>query len=300
MLERSTAETPEADSLPLEHQGVLLVSCPDRRGIVAALAQLLHGHGANILSAAQHRDANVGQFFQRIEFDTSDLLTDKLALQGALSEVAERFDMRLQLNFKDKRPKMAVFVSKYDHCLYDLLWRHQSGELCCDIPVIISNHPDLGPIARQFGIRFEHIPVSPDNKAKQEALQVELLRQLEVNLVVLARYMQILSDDFIGHFPAQIINIHHSFLPAFIGGKPYHQAHTRGVKLIGATAHYATAALDEGPIIEQDVLRASHRDAVSDLVRKGRDVERAVLGRAVRWHIEQRVLVWGNRTVVFE
>jgi formyltetrahydrofolate deformylase len=264
------------------------------------LAQLLHGHGANILSAAQHRDAHAGQFFQRIEFDTSELLTDKLALRGALAEVAERFEMRLQLTFRDKRPRMALFVSKYDHCLYDLLWRHQSGELCCEIPVVISNHADLGPIARQFGIRFEHVPVTNETKIQQETAVVDLLRKLEIDLIVLARYMQILSEDFVAQFPAQIINIHHSFLPAFIGGKPYHQAHTRGVKLIGATAHYATANLDEGPIIEQDVLRASHRDAVGDLVRKGRDVERAVLGRAVRWHIEQRVLVWGNKTVVFE
>ncbi len=292
--------TTVTDPNTLENQGVLLVSCPDRRGIVAALAQVLHGHGANILSADQHRDATAGEFFQRIEFDTSELMTDKLTLESAVNEVAERFEMNVQLSYKHQRPKVAIFVSKYDHCLYDLLWRHQSGELACEIPVIVSNHETLGPIAKQFGIRFEHFPITKETKAAQEQREVELLKELNIDLIVLARYMQILTSDFVRQFPLRIINIHHSFLPAFIGGKPYHQAHDRGVKLIGATAHYATADLDEGPIIEQDVLRATHRDAIEDLVRKGRDVERAVLGRAVRWHIEQRVLVWHNKTVVFE
>jgi formyltetrahydrofolate deformylase len=282
------------------HIATLLVACPDRRGIVASLAQVLHGHGANILSADQHRDGEAGQFFQRIEFDTQELLTDRVSLENAVSEVAKRFDMIVDLSYRDQLSKLALFVSKADHCLYDLLWRHQSGELPCEIALVIGNHPTLEPIARQFGIEFQCFEVTEANKREQELRESALLREHNVNLVVLARYMQVLSDDFVREFPNRIINIHHSFLPAFIGGRPYHQAHARGVKVIGATAHYATAALDEGPIIEQDTVRASHRDSVEDLVRKGRDVERSVLGRAVRWHLEKRVLVWGNRTVVFE
>ncbi|HEX2731861.1 MAG TPA: formyltetrahydrofolate deformylase [Polyangiaceae bacterium] len=289
-----------AEPIAAANLGTLLVSCTDRRGLVAALAQVLHGHGANILSADQHRDASAGQFFQRIQFDTSELLTDKNTLERAVREVQGRFDMQVRLSYADYIPKLALFVSRYDHCLYDLLWRRQSAELRCEIAAIVSNHDDLRPIADQFGVTYYHFPMNSESRAAQEARQLELLARLGIDLVVLARYMQILSPEFTQQYPNRIINIHHSFLPAFIGGKPYHQAHERGVKLIGATAHYATASLDEGPIIEQDVLRASHRDAIEDLVRKGRDVERAVLGRAVRWHIEQRVLVWGNKTVVFE
>jgi formyltetrahydrofolate deformylase len=280
--------------------GTLLVSCADRRGLVAALAQVLHGHGANILSADQHRDAGAGQFFQRIQFDVSELLTDRTTLERGINEVGQRFEMRMRLSYADYVPKLALFVSRYDHCLYDLLWRQQSGELRCEIAAVISNHDSLRPIAEQFSVPFHHFAITPENKAAQEQQQLALLDELAIDLVVLARYMQVLSREFTERHPFRIINIHHSFLPAFIGGKPYHQAHDRGVKLIGATAHYATANLDEGPIIEQDVLRATHKDSTDDLVRKGRDVERAVLGRAVRWHIEQRVLVWGNKTVVFE
>jgi formyltetrahydrofolate deformylase len=288
------------DAIAPEHQGTLLVSCADRRGLVAALAQVLHGHGANILSADQHRDGTAGQFFQRIHFDIAELLCDRVTLQRAIGEVAERFGMRVRLSYADYKPKVAIFVSQYDHCLYDLLWRQQSGELRCDIPLIVSNHETLRPIAAQFGIPFHYFPVTQHNKSEQESAEMALLDAAGIDLIVLARYMQILSPEFVKHYPHRVINIHHSFLPAFIGGKPYHQAHERGVKLIGATAHYATASLDEGPIIEQDVQRTSHRDAVEDLVRKGRDIERAVLVRAVRWHIEERVLVWGNKTVVFE
>jgi formyltetrahydrofolate deformylase len=283
-----------------EHRATLLVSCPDRRGLVAGLAQTLHGHGANILSADQHRDASAIQFFQRIEFDTTELITDKATLEQGIAEVATRFNMTYTLTYRSHVPRIAVFVSKYDHCLYDLLWRHQSGELPCQIRFVVSNHTDLSPIAAQFGIEFRHFPISKENKREQEEAEVQLLQDEHIDLVVLARYMQILSPEFVSRFPYRIINIHHSFLPAFVGGKPYHQAHERGVKLIGATAHYATLDLDEGPIIEQDVQRTSHRDSVDDLIRKGRDVERAVLGRAVRWHLQQRVLVWGNKTVVFE
>jgi len=282
-----------------DHEGVLLVSCPDRRGIVAALAQLLYGHGANILDADQHSDRSEGWFFQRIRFDASELHTDRLALQGAVSEVAERFGMRWQLRWASDRKRMAIFVSRFDHCLYDLLTRHRAGELPCEIPLVLSNHPDLKDVARQFGVPFRVFPITPDSKREQEEREAALLEEERIDLVVLARYMQVLSEGFIERFRWRILNIHHSFLPAFVGGKPYHQAHTRGVKLIGATAHYATADLDEGPIVEQDVIRATHRDEVRDLVRKGRDVERTVLARAVRWHLEDRVLVHGNKTVVF-
>jgi formyltetrahydrofolate deformylase len=278
----------------------LLVSCADRHGLVAALAQVLAGHGANILEADQHRSEQAGQFFQRIRFDLSELLTDRGTLERALEEVARRFGMDLRLHYDSDRPRVAIFVSQYDHCLLDLLWRYRSGELHCSIPCIISNRQDLAQAVESFGIPFVVFPISPENKLEQEAKELELLSQHAVDLVVLARYMQVLSPSFIGRLENRVINIHHSFLPAFAGGKPYHQAAERGVKLIGATAHYATESLDEGPIIEQDVIRTTHKDSIRDLIRKGRDVERNVLGRAVRWHLEHRVLVHQNRTVVFE
>ncbi len=277
----------------------LLVCCTDRKGIVAALAQLLYGHGANILNSDQHTDPIDGQFFQRIRFDMAEMHTDKVALETAVREVADRFGMMWSIHYADRRKKMAIMVSKYDHCLYDLVLRHRAGELTCDIAMIVSNHPDLEPIGRQFDIPYHVIPITKETKRAQEDKTAELFESEGVDLIVLARYMQILTADLTQRFPARIINIHHSFLPAFIGGKPYHQAHTRGVKLIGATAHYATTDLDEGPIIEQDVIRASHRDSIADLVRKGRDVERNVLARAVRWHLDDRVLVHDNKTVVF-
>jgi formyltetrahydrofolate deformylase len=278
----------------------LLVSCPDRRGIVAALAQVLYGHGANILDSDQHTDLVAQQFFQRIRFDLSELLTDKGTLERAIAEVGQRFAMSYRLLYAERAKHMALFVSKYDHCLYDLLLRHQGGELDCTIPLILSNHPDLARVAAQFGVEFLHVPVTSDNRTESERMAQAALQECGVDLVVLARYMQILSTDFVTRWDGRLINIHHSFLPAFIGGKPYHQAYRRGVKLIGATAHYATAVLDQGPIIEQDVARCSHRDSVEDLVRKGRDLEKIVLARAVRWHLEDRVLCYDNKTVVFE
>ncbi len=277
----------------------LLVCCTDRKGIVAALAQTLYGHGANILNSNQHTDPVDGQFFQRIRFDMAEMHTDRLTLEGAIGEVADRFGMQWGLRYAWERKKMAIMVSKYDHCLYDLVLRHRAGELECNISMIVSNHPDLEPIAKQFGIPYHVVPITSETKRAQEDHEAALFEKEGVDLIVLARYMQILSAEFTARFPARIINIHHSFLPAFIGGKPYHQAYKRGVKLIGATAHYATTDLDEGPIIEQDVIRASHRDSTADLVRKGRDVERNVLARAVRWHLDDRVLVHGNKTVVF-
>jgi formyltetrahydrofolate deformylase len=277
----------------------ILVTCPDRRGIVAALAQVLHGHGANILDSDQHTDPLAAKFFQRIRFDAAELLTDRGTLERALGEVAERFGMTWQIAWEGVRKRVAIFVSKYDHCLWDLLLRHRAGELVCDIPLIVSNHEELGPIAAQFGIRFELFPISKETKRAQEEREVALLRELAIDLVVLARYMQVLSGEFIAAAPARVINIHHSFLPAFMGGKPYHQAFERGVKLIGATAHYATTDLDEGPIIHQGVVACSHRDSIDDLVRKGRDLERTVLAHAVRCHVEDRIAVYDNKTVVF-
>ncbi len=283
----------------MEQTATLLVCCPDRKGLVAALAQLLYGHGANILDADQHTDPVAGQFFQRIKFDLSDLRTDRTSLETAISEVAARFSMNWRIADGHHHSRTALFVSKYDHCLYDLLLRQRAGELSTEIPIIISNHADLEPVAKQFGIPFHHLPISKATKRAQENKALELLEAENVDLVVLARYMQILTDDFLKSYGGQVINIHHSFLPAFMGSKPYRQAFERGVKLIGATAHYATADLDEGPIIEQDVVRCSHRDSVQDLVRKGRDLEKMVLARAVRWHLDDRILVYDNKTVVF-
>jgi formyltetrahydrofolate deformylase len=278
----------------------LLVSCPDRRGIVAALAQVLYGHGANIVDSDQHTDTVAQQFFQRIRFDSSELQTDRGTLERAIAEVAGRFSMSYRLLYADREKRVAIFVSRYDHCLYDLLLRHRAGELDCRVELVIGNHGELERVAAQFGVDFAVFPKDESNKLAQEANERELLSKRSIDLVVLARYMQVLSPDFVSAWEGRIINIHHSFLPAFVGGKPYHQAYQRGVKLIGATAHYATAVLDEGPIIEQDVVRCSHRDSVDDLVRKGRDPEKVVLARAVRWHLDDRVLVYGNKTVVFE
>ena len=282
----------------------LLVSCGDRPGLVAALSQLLFALGLNILDADQHTDSVAGKFFQRIRFDLAvrdgESVIDEQALKGAIGEVADRHEMEWDLRLDRDVARMAIFVSKTDHCLYDLLLRHRSGELHCDIPLIISNHPDQEATAEQFGIDYHVFPITKETKAEQEKREIELLREYKIDLVVMARYMQILSEQMIEAFPMRIINIHHSFLPAFQGGKPYHQAYGRGVKRIGATAHYATLDLDEGPIIEQDVVRVSHRDTPRDLVRKGRDVERTVLSRAVSWHLDGRVLVYDNKTVVFD
>lgn len=285
---------------PASTLATLLVSCPDRRGIVAALAQVLYGHGANILDSDQHTDAVAGLFFQRLRFDLAELMTDRVTLERGIAELAERFQMQYRLLYQARRKRIAIYVSKYDHCLYDLLLRQRASELNGDVVAVLSNHPDLAPVARQFAVPFHSFEKTPQTKLPQEAKERDLLRELDVDLIVLARYMQVMSDSFCEAFSQRIINIHHSFLPAFVGGKPYHQAYARGVKLIGATAHYASAVLDEGPIIEQDVVRSSHRDAVEDLVRKGRDLEKVVLARAVRSHLDDRVLVYGNKTVVFD
>jgi formyltetrahydrofolate deformylase len=278
----------------------LLVSCPDRPGIVAGLAQLLYGHGCNILDSDQHTDTEAGQFFQRIRFDLAELKTDRHTLEGGIREVAQRFHMRAQVLHASRPKRVAIFVSKYDHCLYDLLLRQRAGEIHGDIALVVSNHPDLGPVAAQFGVEFVVSPRDAATRAEAERRELELLEERQIDLVVLARYMQILGAAYFERYSGRIINIHHSFLPAFVGGKPHRQAHERGVKLIGATAHYATDVLDQGPIIEQDVIRCSHRDAVEDLVRKGRDVEKTVLARAVRAHLDDRVLIYAGKTVVFD
>lgn len=275
----------------------LLIHCPDQPGIVAAVSGFLTQQGCNIIHADQHATLKTGgEFFMRIEFERG--IASPEILKGAFQAIGDQFSMVWRMGF-DEVKRMAVLVSKYDHCLLDLLWRQRRGDLEVEIPLIISNHPDLRQDAEFFGVPFYHLPVTRDTKQEQEQRVHELMAEHNVDFAVLARYMQILSPTLIGKWPNKIINIHHSFLPAFIGAKPYHSAFNRGVKIIGATAHYVTNDLDEGPIIEQDVVRVSHRQAIEELVRLGGDIERQVLARAVRWHIEDRVLVHDNKTVVF-
>jgi formyltetrahydrofolate deformylase len=283
----------------MKNSAVLLISCPDRKGEVATIADFVFRHNGNILHADEHGDEESGLFLMRVEFDPKDFDIDLADFGKHFAPIAEAFAMNWQVAQSAQRPRMVIFVSKYDHCLVDLLYRHQSGELACEIPLIISNHPDTQPVADFYKIPFAVIPVTKDNKAQAEAQTNTLLDQHRPDFIVLARYMQILSNGFVSRYRNRIVNIHHSFLPAFIGGRPYHQAFERGVKLIGATSHYVTQELDDGPIIEQDVVRVSHRDTVEDLIRKGRDLEKIVLSRAVRLHVENRVLVYGNKTVVF-
>jgi formyltetrahydrofolate deformylase len=280
---------------------VLLISCPDRKGLVATVSDFIYRHGGNILHTDEHTDADSAWFLMRVEFDPSGLDVPLTDLPQLFVPIAKKFDMEWRLAQPGERKKMVIMVSKYDHCLVDLLYRHKIGELNCDIPLIISNHADNQPIADFYQIPFVVIPVSKDNKREAEQKQIALIREHGADFTVLARYMQVLSNEFVTAFPHRIINIHHSFLPAFVGAKPYHQAFQRGVKLIGATSHYVTEVLDDGPIIEQDVVRISHRASVEDLIQKGRDLEKVVLSRGVRWHIDDRVLVYGNKkTVVFD
>jgi len=284
----------------LKSTAILLLSCPDQKGVVATIADFVYRHNGNILHADEHADEGSNLFLMRVEFDPADFDIDLADFARHFDPIAKRFHMTWRLAQSARRPRMAILVSKYDHCLADLLYRHRSGELTCEIPLIISNHPDNKPIADFYGIPFETVPVVKDQKQLAEQKILDLLKQHNPDFIVLARYMQILSHQFVSAYPQRIINIHHSFLPAFVGAKPYHQAFQRGVKLIGATSHYVTEVLDDGPIIEQDVVRISHRDAVEDLIQKGRDLEKIVLSRAVRWHIENRVLLYGHKTVVFD
>lgn len=277
----------------------MLISCPDRPGIVASVSHFLYEHGANIVQSDQYSmDPGGGMFFIRFEFDLNDLDTELPVLQEDFARVADRFEMKWHTFRASRKKRLAVFVSKEDHCLLELLWQWQAGDLEADIAMVISNHPDMRGLVESFGIPYHHIPVTAETKAEAEKQQLEVVSD-KADLIVLARYMQIISPKFIEQFPNRIINIHHSFLPAFVGGKPYAQAYQRGVKIIGATAHYVTEELDGGPIIEQDVQRVSHRDNVDNLKRIGRTIERVVLARAVKWHIEDRVLVHQNKTVVF-
>jgi formyltetrahydrofolate deformylase len=278
----------------------LLIDCPDQRGIVAAVSEFLFRHGANILHADQHQDAELHLFFMRVEWDLTDFSIPLDQFGTAFAEIAERFAMKWRLERSSRRPRLAVFVSKYDHCLADLLYRWHSGELRCDIISVVGNHRDAEPLAQFYKLPFHHVPVDASRKAEAETAELALLRRERIDLIVLARYMQVLSPRFVAEYPQRIINVHHSFLPAFVGAKPYHQAFERGVKLIGATSHYVTEQLDDGPIIEQSTTRISHRDQLPDLLAKGRDLEKEVLSRAVRWHVESRILVYGKKTVIFD
>ena len=284
----------------MKNTAILLVDCPDRKGIVAAIANFLFQHGANILHADQHQDNQLQLFFMRVEFALDGFDLDPTSFEGEFRTLAASFEMRWRLEYASRSSSVAIFVSRDQHCLLDLLHRQKIGELHGQIPLIISNHADAQPLAAFHGVPFHHIPISASNKAEAERQQLALLQENGVDLVVLARYMQILSPDFVARYPQRIINVHHSFLPAFSGARPYQAAFRRGVKLIGATSHYVTEALDEGPIIEQDVSRVSHRYELEDFVEKGRDLERIVLSRAVRWHLEHRILCYANKTVVFD
>lgn len=279
---------------------ILLIQCRDQQGIVAAVSDFLFRHHGNILEIDQHIEEDIGDFFMRVKWELAGFTIAKEAIGEVFDQrVGSKFQMNFKLHFNSPRPRAAIFVSKLSHCLFDILSRHYSGEFEVDIPLIISNHTSLEPIADGFRIPFCHFPITPENKAEQEAKQLALLNRQKIDFVVLARYMQILSPNFINQFPNRIINIHHSFLPAFVGARPYHAAHKRGVKIIGATAHYVTEELDAGPIIEQDTARVRHHNSVSKLVQMGQDVEKLVLSKAIQYHIARKVMVMGNRTVIF-
>ena len=279
---------------------VLLLSCPDQKGLVATVSDFLYRHDGNIIHADQHTDTEEGIFLQRVEWELDGFAIGRKEIAAAFQPIADRFGMTWSLNFSDYVPRVAVFVSKLPHCLYDLLARWRMGELHTEIPLVVSNHPDHQAIADDFGVAYYCLPMTAETRAAQEERILSALEEHRIDLIVLARYMQVLSETFVRRYANRIINIHHSFLPAFAGGRPYHQAHERGVKIIGATAHYVTPELDQGPIIEQDVARVSHRDSVTDLIRKGRDLEKVVLARAVDLHLRNRIVVYGNKTVVFD
>lgn len=279
--------------------GTLTVQGPHRKGIVTSLAAVLNGYGATILDSNHYSDGPTGMFFQRLQFDVSTL-ADRVMLEQGLRELSERFEMKWCVWYAERKRRIAIFASKQEHCLYDLLIRHRAGELPCEVAMVISNHGDAGPIAKHFGVPFHYLPVTAETRSQQESTAAEVIDRANVDLIVLARYMQILSPTFVARYPHRIINVHHSFLPAFVGANPYRQAHEKGVKMIGATSHYVTAELDQGPIIEQATVRCAHRDSVDDLVRRGRELEKHVLAAAVRWHLDDRVLVHDGKTVVFD
>jgi len=279
---------------------VLLISCRDQKGLVAAVSEFVYKNGGNIVHAEQHVDVPENTFFHRVEWELNEFSIAPPEIGDAFQRVAERFGMRYSLRFSSERPRVAIFVSKFDHCLLDLLYRYRVGELSGEIVAVVSNHTDLESEVKPFGIPYHLFRITTENKARQEDAEIALLQSLGVELIVLARYMQVLSTRFVRQYPNRIINIHHSFLPAFVGAKPYHRAYERGVKLIGATSHYVTEELDDGPIIEQDVCRVTHRDALETMISKGRELERQVLGRAVHLHLRHRILAYRRKTVVFD
>ncbi len=281
-------------------RAILLIVCQDRSGIVSTISNFVFQHRGNIVDSDQHTDLETNIFFMRIEWELENFKLTRKELQKKIETVAKKIQMEWKLFFNDIPGRLAIFVSKYEHCLYDLLVRYRAKEIEAEIPLIVSNHADLKKVAEHFRIPFHQIPIRPDHKLEDEKKQIRLLQKHQIDLIVLARYMQVLSADFVNRYSNQIINIHHSFLPAFIGAKPYHRAYARGVKIIGATSHYVTNEIDEGPIIEQCVSRVSHRDRIEDLIRKGRDQEKVALAYAVRMHLEHRILTYGNKTVVFE
>ena len=279
---------------------ILLISCPDRKGIVAAVTKFIADHNGNILHLDQHVDTEENVFFMRVEFEEQGFGIPAARLAEEFRRVAGEFRMQWVLRRSDDVPRMALFVSKESHCLFDVLSRVQSGEWRVDVPLVIGNHPGLAPVAERFGVRYETFPITAETREAQERAELARLAEERVDFVVLARYMQILSPAFVAQYPSRIINIHHSFLPAFPGARPYHSAYARGVKIIGATSHYVTSELDTGPIIEQDIVRVTHRDSLEDLIRKGKDLEKIVLSRAIWWHLQHRVLVYSNKTVIFD
>jgi formyltetrahydrofolate deformylase len=279
---------------------ILLIHCPDKQGLLALVTEFINKNNGNILYLDQHVDREEKLFYMRVEWDLANFEIPKGKIADYFATlIAHKNNMKYELHFSEEKPRMAIFVSKMSHCLFDLLARYTAGEWNVEIPLIISNHPDMADVAKRFDIPYYVFPITKANKEELEPQEIVLLEEHKIDFIVLARYMQIISDDFITHYPNRIINIHHSFLPAFVGAKPYHAAHERGVKIIGATSHYVTTELDAGPIIKQDVARISHKDTINDLIAKGRDLEKIVLSKAVNKHIERKILVYNNRTVVF-
>jgi formyltetrahydrofolate deformylase len=279
---------------------ILLLSCPDRRGLVSRISHFVFERGGNILDLDEHVDIDGKYFFLRIAWDMKNFSIEESEVTSAFTPLAKEFNAEWRINFTGRNMQVAIFVSKYDHCLQEILWRQRLGEFNIEIPLIISNHNDLKPLAEHYNIPFHFFPITPENKPEEERKELDLLKENQVDTIVLARYMQVLTSQFVDEYPNQIINIHHSFLPAFIGNNPYKQAYERGVKIIGATSHYVTKELDDGPIIEQDIIRITHKDTVSDLIRKGRDLERLILARALFYHAQHRILVHGKKTIVFD
>jgi len=279
---------------------IMLLSCPDRTGLVSRLSHFVFERGGNILDLDEHVDLENKHFFIRIAWDIQNFSIPETEINNAFTPLAREFNAQWKINLADKKMRVAIFVSRHDHCLQELLWRHHIGEYSIEIPLIISNHPDLKPLADHYGIPYYVFPIDETNKKEQEKKELLLLKEFQIDTIILARYMKILSSQFVNAYPNEIINIHHSFLPAFAGSNPYKQAYDRGVKIIGATSHYVTEELDDGPIIEQDIIRISHKDTVNDLVRKGRDIERLILARALYFHSQYRILIYGRKTIIFE